>query len=132
SRVPRRARRNGARPLNRRPKALSEARTLSEAAPSACGGRAPLRLRPVRGGRAPQGAPPGGTGGFTDEEAQLIRASGDGGGSDPAARERARQIAARLTLARPRYDATSRRGTGDLASVPYRGASADIDLDRTP
>ncbi len=129
--VRRRARRNRARPLNRRPKALSEEPTLFEAEPSASGGGAPLRLRPVRGGRAPQAAPPGGTGGFTDEEAQLIQATGDGGGSDPAARERARQIAARLTLARPRYDATSRRGTGDLASVPYRGASDDIDLDRT-
>jgi Mg-chelatase subunit ChlD len=32
---------------------------------------------------------------------------------------------------RPRRDSTARRGAGDLASLPYRGGSDDIDLDRT-
>ena len=34
-------------------------------------------------------------------------------------------------MPRPRRDRTARRGTGDVASVPYRGGSDDIDLDRT-
>jgi Mg-chelatase subunit ChlD len=32
---------------------------------------------------------------------------------------------------RPRSDRTARRGRGEVASVPYRGGSDDIDLDRT-
>jgi len=50
---------------------------------------------------------------------------------DPGVRARARQIAARLSVPRPRHDALSRRGAGELASLPYRGGSDDIDLDRT-
>lgn len=46
-------------------------------------------------------------------------------------RERARQIAQRLSLPRPRMAGPVRRGTGALASLPYRGGSDDIDLDRT-
>jgi Mg-chelatase subunit ChlD len=44
---------------------------------------------------------------------------------------RARQIAARLAVPRPRRDISARRGIGELASVRYRGGSDDIDLDRT-
>jgi Mg-chelatase subunit ChlD len=44
---------------------------------------------------------------------------------------RARQIATRLAVPRPRRDATARRGAGELASLRYRGGSDDIDLDRT-
>jgi len=44
---------------------------------------------------------------------------------------RARQIATRLAVPRPRRDATARRGVGELASLRYRGGSDDIDLDRT-
>ena len=50
---------------------------------------------------------------------------------DPLVRARARQIAARLALRRPRRDASTSRGAGDLASVPYAGGSDDVDLDRT-
>jgi Mg-chelatase subunit ChlD len=50
---------------------------------------------------------------------------------DPAVRARARQIAARLSVPRPRHDSLSRRGAGELASLSYRGGSDDIDLDRT-
>jgi Mg-chelatase subunit ChlD len=32
---------------------------------------------------------------------------------------------------RPRSDRTARRGAGEVASVPYRGGSDDIDLDQT-
>ncbi len=44
---------------------------------------------------------------------------------------RARQIATRLAVPRPRRDVTARRGVGELASLRYRGGSDDIDLDRT-
>ena len=50
---------------------------------------------------------------------------------DPETLRRAREIAARLAVSRPRTDRTARRGAGDVASVPYRGGSDDIDLDRT-
>ena len=50
---------------------------------------------------------------------------------DPDTLRRAREIAARLAVSRPRTDRTARRGAGDVASVPYRGGSDDIDLDRT-
>ena len=51
--------------------------------------------------------------------------------ADPEALRRARQIAARLAMPRPRRDTSDRRGVGELASVRYRGGSDDIDLDRT-
>ena len=50
---------------------------------------------------------------------------------DPETLRRARQVASRLALRRPRRDTTARRGAGDLTSVRYRGGSDDIDLDRT-
>jgi Mg-chelatase subunit ChlD len=51
--------------------------------------------------------------------------------ADPETLRRARQIAARLAVPRPRRDTTARRGVGELASVRYRGGSDDIDLDQT-
>jgi Mg-chelatase subunit ChlD len=36
-----------------------------------------------------------------------------------------------MSLPRPRRDLLARRGAGALATVPYRGGSDDIDLDRT-
>jgi Mg-chelatase subunit ChlD len=51
--------------------------------------------------------------------------------ADPETLRRARQIAARLAVPRPRRDASARRGVGELASVRYLGGSDDIDLDRT-
>ena len=50
---------------------------------------------------------------------------------DPETLRRAREIAGRLALRRPRRDLTARRGIGEIASVPYRGGSDDIDLDGT-
>lgn len=50
---------------------------------------------------------------------------------DPETMRRARQIAARLAVPRPRRDISARRGAGQLASVRYRGGSDDIDLDLT-
>lgn len=61
----------------------------------------------------------------------MVAVPTDGAGPDPEARRRARQIAARLALRRPRRDARPERGVGQLASLPYGGSSDDIDLDRT-
>jgi Mg-chelatase subunit ChlD len=47
------------------------------------------------------------------------------------ARQRAREIAARLAVPRPRRDIHARRGIGELESVPYRAVADEIDLDRT-
>lgn len=82
-------------------------------------------------GRATAKPPRGSTAtGFTDEAASVVVPE-SAGAIDPVARARARQIAARLAVPRPRRDATSRRGLGDLGSMPYRGGSDEIDLDRT-
>ena len=55
----------------------------------------------------------------------------DDAAPDAETLRRARQIASRLAVPRPRRDVTARRGIGELASVRYRGGSDDIDLDRT-
>jgi len=44
---------------------------------------------------------------------------------------RRRHIAARLWIPPPRKDLAARAGRGPLASVPYRGGSDEIDLERT-
>jgi len=70
--------------------------------------------------------------GWNDEQAALTAAFTDSqGAADPETMRRAREIAARLAVRRPRRDRTVRRGRGELASVPYRGGSDEIDLDRT-
>ena len=77
-------------------------------------------------------ARPGATSrGETDEAGELVPLPDDPADVDPTVRARAREIAARLAVPRARRDATTRRGVGDLASLPYHGASDDIDLDRT-
>jgi Mg-chelatase subunit ChlD len=115
-------------PLRRRPKQLdAEPRLLEAGGRAGAGG---LVLTGDRGGRP--GGPRAGSGGpaMTTERAGLA-AIGDGEGPDPEALRRARQIAARLAVPRPRRDVTARRGAGELASLRYRGGSDDIDLDRT-
>ena len=84
--------------------------------------------------RSDRPATPAGSGGpaTTGEQAALTSAFNDAdGGPDPETLRRAREIAARLAVPRPRRDRTARRGRGEIASVPYRGGSDDIDLDRT-
>lgn len=68
---------------------------------------------------------------FTDEEGELVDAEAETVEPDPSVRARAQQIAARLSMPRPRVDATATRGAGRLVSLPYRGGSDDVDLDRT-
>ena len=89
------------------------------------------------GGRGGQRPPRSGSGGpaITEEQGTLISAgdaAADGGvQADPETLRRARQIAARLAVPRPRRDTSARRGVGELASLRYRGGSDDIDLDAT-
>lgn len=89
----------------------------------------------LRGAGPPRSAGasrPGGTArGETDEVGALVPLPDEPNEVDPSVRARAREIAARLAVPRARRDATAHRGVGDLASLPYRGASDDIDLDRT-
>lgn len=115
-------------PLRRKPKQLDAPPTLFEAS-SGAGGMVLRGGGPPRRGAA---APPGGTArGETDETGALVPLPDETVEVDPSVRARAREIAARLAVPRPRRDATARRGVGNLVSVPYRGASDDIDLDRT-
>jgi len=72
----------------------------------------------------------GGTG-ITDEDADLVRLEEHARGVDPGVRKAAREIAARLSLRRPRPAAATHRGSGTIQSVPFRGGLDDIDLDRT-
>lgn len=73
----------------------------------------------------------------TDEQAELAAAAaGTPGAVDAETLRRAREIAARLAVPRPRRDRTAQYlqrpgGRGEVASVPYAGGSDDIDLDRT-
>jgi Mg-chelatase subunit ChlD len=67
---------------------------------------------------------------FTEEDSEVIALEEHVAAVDPRVRAAARGIAARLSIRRPRIDAT-RRGAGELRSVPYRGGLDDIDLDRT-
>lgn len=99
-------------------------------ASAASGAGTVLRAGDARRGRA---APaPGSTApGETDEAAALVPIPDEEVDLDPHVRARARQIAARLAVRRARQDVTATRGIGTLESVPYRGASDEIDLDKT-
>jgi Mg-chelatase subunit ChlD len=92
-------------------------------------------LSPGPGGRDRAGRPRGQRGGsgpaVTEEQGTLVGVTEAAVAPDPETLRRAREIAARLAVSRPRTDRTARRGAGDVASVPYRGGSDDIDLDRT-
>jgi Mg-chelatase subunit ChlD len=68
---------------------------------------------------------------LTAETGALLATAPADGQPDPETLRRARQIAARLAVPRPRRDVSGRRGSGQLASVRYRGGSDDIDLDLT-
>jgi Mg-chelatase subunit ChlD len=116
------------RPLRRKPKVLSEEPALIDVSPGNGGGVAAMAGGTLRSARDKAGG--AGGPGTTDEQGAL---SGVDGGLAPDAEtlRRAREIAARLALPRPRRDLLARRGAGALATVAYRGGSDDIDLDRT-
>jgi Mg-chelatase subunit ChlD len=117
------------KPLRRKPKQLDEDPTVFDATTGAGGA---MVLRAADEGRRAKAKPmPGSSAmGFTDEAASVVVPEADAA-VDPLARARARQIAARLAVRRPKRDATSRRGIGELGSLPYQGGSDEIDLDRT-
>jgi Mg-chelatase subunit ChlD len=120
------------RPLRRRPKVLDEPPALLEPGRGDAGPGLVL-AGGGRSGRAAQRRGSGGPG-VTDERGTLADAAAGAAGAapvDPETVRRARQIAARLAVPRPRRDTTARRGAGELASLRYRGGSDDIDLDRT-
>ena len=75
--------------------------------------------------------PGSGSPALTGEQGTLLASVPGDREPDPETVRRARQIAARLAMPRPRRDTRSRRGAGELASVRYRGGSDDIDLDAT-
>jgi Mg-chelatase subunit ChlD len=122
----------GLKPLRRKPKTLTEEPELRDISQ---GGGAGMVLSPGPGGRDRAGRPPGQRGGsgpaVTEEQGTLVGVTEAAVAPDPETLRRAREIAARLAVSRPRTDRTARRGAGDVASVPYRGGSDDIDLDRT-
>ncbi|MGY2128000.1 vWA domain-containing protein [Blastococcus sp. SYSU DS0617] len=121
----------GARPLRRRPKQLTEQPALYE--PARAGGGLALASGDRRRTRTGAGRPGGTASGTTDEPADLI-ALGDletESSVDQVTRQRAREIARRLSVPRPPRDRRPRRGVGELTSAPWSGGSDELDLERT-
>ena len=122
----------GLQPLRRKPKTLTEEPELRDVSQ---GGGAGTVLGPPPGGRDRTGRDPGQRGGggpaVTEEQGAVVAVTEAAVVPDPETLRRAREIASRLAVPRPRRDRTARRGVGEVASVPYRGGSDDIDLDRT-
>ena len=130
----------GLRPLRRKPKVLtSEPELHDRSGPGRAGkqggGAGPVLAASAARRRGQPGKPDlpdhGVVSTFTDERGTLVDSADSEVTPDPETLRRARQIAARLAVPRPRRDLTARRGAGDVASVPYKGGSDDIDLDRT-
>jgi Mg-chelatase subunit ChlD len=114
------------RPLRRKPKVLDEEPALIDVSRS--NGAGTVLTADGRSRSAPY---KGGGGGATTDERGALSGVDDGVAPDAETLRRAREIAARLALPRPRRDLLARRGAGALATVPYRDGSDDIDLDRT-
>ncbi|MGX7680037.1 vWA domain-containing protein [Jatrophihabitans sp. DSM 45814] len=116
--------------MRRKPKQLAEEPMVFQITSSGSG---PVLQSTGRGPRA--GAAPKVAGsalpGQTDEAGEILPMDAEERPTDEAVRARARQIAARLSLKRPARGSGSRRGTGELMSVRYRGGADDIDLDQT-
>jgi Mg-chelatase subunit ChlD len=115
------------RPLRRTPKILDQEPVLFDLGPGAAAGLV------LGGGRTARDRPGAGRGspGLTDEQGRLTGGAPVAAAGDLETVRRAREIAARLAIPRPRRDLAVRRGAGELVSVRYRGGSDDIDLDRT-
>jgi Mg-chelatase subunit ChlD len=115
------------RPLRRIPKVLDEEPVLFDPSPGGAGG---LVLGGGRAVRDQAGSGHGGPG-LTGEQGHLTGGAPVAAAGDLETLRRAREIAAKLAVPRPRRDLAVRRGAGELVSVRYRGGSDDIDLDRT-
>lgn len=116
------------RPLRRTPKQLTEEPTVFESR-AGKGGFA-LRAGQRGAGTTAKPLPSLQEAGFTDEPGAVVTVD-EQIAAEPAVRERARRIAARLAVPRPRAERSARRGQGVVASLPYRGVADDIDLDAT-
>lgn len=115
-------------PLKRNPKQLNEPPKLHDA--TAKSGSVLLGDGTLKTGAPP--LPGSSAPGETGEEAQLVSATdSELSRIDPGVRALARQISERLSVRRPILDDQPTRGIGQLTSVPYRGASDEIDLDLT-
>jgi len=128
----------GLRPLRRKPKTLTEEPQLRDVSPGS--GAGPVLGSPAgrrhRGSQQPQRG--GGGPAVTEDQGTVVGLAEAQSGAlpglaavDAETLRRAREIAARMAVPRPRTDRTARRGAGQVASVPYRGGSDDIDMDRT-
>jgi Mg-chelatase subunit ChlD len=119
------------RPLRRKPKQLTESPSLFQ--PSRGGGGLALSSGDRRRTGAGPTRPGGTASGTTDEPADLIPLADLATQSevDQLTRARARQIARRLAVPRPPRDRRSRRGVGELATLPWAGGSDELDLERT-
>lgn len=117
-------------PLKRKPKKLDEDPTVFSAKKTDQG--TVLHARHDRRNKPAGDLPPGGTpDDFTDEEGRVVQLQEI---SEEArlTHERARHIARKLSLPKPRRTPKdARRGPGHLQSRPYRGASDEIDIDKT-
>jgi Mg-chelatase subunit ChlD len=119
------------RPLRRRPKQLTEQPSLYE--PARGGGGLALSSGDRRRTRTGPSRPGGTASGTTDEPADLIALADltTENAVDQLTRQRARQIARRLSVPRPARDRRPRRGVGELTSTPWSGGSDELDLERT-
>lgn len=119
------------RPLRRKPKTLTTEPTLH--LPSGGGAGSGMAVAGRRPPRAPQGLPSGTSApGLTDDSGDVVDTTAPGPTIDDAARERARLIANRLALTRPRQHLRPRRSpSGELVTRRWTGAGDDIDLEAT-
>lgn len=117
------------RPLRRRPKQLDAVPTEFSMEGGSGSGPA-LRPRSGTAGGPRRDRPTGSAPEFTDDEGHVVT-DYDLVEPDPAVRDLAQAIAARLAVPRPRIRSDARRGSGDVATLPYRGGSDEIDLDAT-
>lgn len=116
-----------------RPKQLTEEPLVFRPC-AAGGGRTMLvagRRRKLGAGKGSELPPLESVAGSTDEAGETVSLTDPTSVLDPLTVRRAHQIAARLSLRRPRRDPRARRGVGEITSVRYRGGSDEIDLDRT-
>lgn len=117
------------RPLRRRPKQLDAVPTEFSMQGGSGSGPA-LRPRSGTAGGPRRDRPAGSAPEFTDDEGHVVT-DYDLVEPDPAVRDLAQAIAARLAVPRPHIRSDARRGSGDVATLPYRGGSDEIDLDAT-
>ncbi len=114
----------GRRPFKTRPKELGSEPELE----SGAGGAGLAAIGERDPSRRPDHRP--GTTAFSAEEGRVDDEEGEQAAPDRAARARAKEIAAALTVEDPPRLRHPRRGSGEVRSVPYRGGG-EIDLDRT-